>query len=61
MKNLTRNNKSNKKIDSWLYEISNSITEPKKLLEFLKIKKYPKYYNTELKKNFHFEYLILLL
>ncbi|QCI20724.1 EF-P beta-lysylation protein EpmB [Buchnera aphidicola (Brachycaudus cardui)] len=31
--------------DQWLYELSNSITEPKKLLQILNLKKHPEYHH----------------
>ncbi|AYN24481.1 EF-P beta-lysylation protein EpmB [Buchnera aphidicola] len=46
--------KLNREKDSWLYEISNSIIEPKKLLKFLCLEKYPKYYDPKSKKIFPF-------
>jgi len=46
--------KLNREKDSWLYEISNSIVEPKKLLKFLHLEKYPKYYDSKPKKVFPF-------
>ena len=46
--------KLNREKDSWLYEISNSIVEPKKLLKFLHLEEYPKYYDSKPKKVFPF-------
>lgn len=46
--------KSIKKKELWLYEISNSITEPKKLLKFLCLEKNIKYFDDTPKKIFPF-------
>ncbi|WP_295163967.1 EF-P beta-lysylation protein EpmB [uncultured Buchnera sp.] len=51
---LQTTKKINKKKDSWLYEISNSIIEPKKLLKFLHLEQHPKYYDAESRKLFPF-------
>ncbi|CAL4326089.1 EF-P beta-lysylation protein EpmB [Buchnera aphidicola] len=42
MKQITTKNIIKK--DKWLYELSNSITEPKKLLKILNLENYPEYY-----------------
>ncbi|AWH90777.1 EF-P beta-lysylation protein EpmB [Buchnera aphidicola (Melanaphis sacchari)] len=41
-----------KKKENWLYEMSNAITDPKKLLEYLNLKKYPKNFSTVKSKKF---------
>lgn len=51
---LTRIDTLYRKKDKWLYELSNSITEPKELLKILNLENHPQYYTSKFNTLFPF-------